>query len=150
MSRGTGQRSARRPMERRYGWRDIAALLGVYALVLQIGLGVVAGLASESIASERRAAGDSIADLALQICSPSGLLDLARDGVDRETPRRDGPVCPACLVGHAGPIPPSATVAALPEPVRVEPPLPAADRDRPAPLDLISALNPRAPPTLSA
>ncbi|MFX4219767.1 MAG: hypothetical protein ACMVO3_01600 [Thalassobaculum sp.] len=116
-------------MERRYGWRDIAALLGVYALVLQIGLGVVAGLASESIASERRAAGDSIADLALQICSPSGLLDLARDGVDkrlpgatvrsappvwsampvRSRPRRRSPPCPSRYASSRPSPPPTAT-----------------------------------------
>lgn len=150
MSRGTEKRSVRRPMRRRYGWRDIAALLGVYAIVLQIGLGVAAGLAGDSIARERQEAGDGFAALALQICSPAGLLDLARDGADRQAPRRDGPVCPACLVAHAGPIPPSTTAAALPEPAHVVPPTPAANRDRPAPLDLISALNPRAPPTLSA
>lgn len=146
MNRRHGQRRAPQTGKRRYGWRDLAAVIGIYALVLQIGVGIVAGFAGESIARESRADGGSIADLALQICSPAGLVRLAAadDGGSEE--RRGVPVCPGCLVGHAGPIPPTASVALLPSPARRAAPLPPADGDRPAPLDLISALNPRAPP----
>lgn len=134
---------------RRYGWRDIAAVLGVYAIVLQLGLGIVAGLAGESIARERQAAGDDLSALALQICSPAGLLQRAdRDG-PRDAAWRGGPVCPGCLVAHAGPIPPQTVVATLPEPVSRPPMPPAADTDIATPLERITALNPRAPPATS-
>ena len=134
-------------VKRHYGWRDIAAVLGVYALILQLGLGIVAGLAGESIARERQASGDRFASLALQICSPAGLIQLAADDDSgQDTSRRSGPVCPGCLFAHAGPIPPVAVVAALPEPVRA-PRLPVvAGSGGPAAIALITELNPRAPP----
>ena len=62
---GRTPRPGRRPWaKRRYGWRDIAAVLGVYALVLQLGLGIVAGLAGDSIAREQQADGDDTGALA--------------------------------------------------------------------------------------
>lgn len=141
----------RRPWaKRRYGWRDIAAVLGVYAIVLQLGLGIVAGLAGESIAREQQAAGDDASALALQICSPAGLILLASDGADHDAPRRGAPVCPGCLFAHAGPIPPQVVVASLPEPVSAQPMRPVSGGDMPALRERISALNPRAPPLLSA
>ncbi|WP_028793244.1 DUF2946 family protein [Thalassobaculum salexigens] len=136
--------------KRRYGWRDIAAVLGVYALVLQLGLGIVAGLAGESIAREQQAAGDETSALALQICSPAGLILLASDDDGDHDARRGAPVCPGCLFAHAGPIPPQTTVADLPEPAPLAPMPPVSGGDIPAPLERITDLNPRAPPLLSA
>ncbi|MEQ8587286.1 MAG: hypothetical protein RLO01_20215 [Thalassobaculaceae bacterium] len=146
MNRRHGQRRPFLTGKRRYGWRDIAAVLGLYALVLQIGLGIVAGFAGESIARESRADGGSIADLAQQICSPGGLVRLATVDDSEPEERRGIPVCPGCLVGHAAPIPPTAAIETLPIPVRGASSLPTAGGERPAPLDLLSALNPRAPP----
>ena len=145
MNRRHGQRRAAQTGQRRYGWRDLAVVLGIYALVLQIGLGVVAGFAGGSIARESLADGGSATDLALKICSPAGLVRLAADDGGPET-RRDAPVCPGCLVGHVGPIPPTASVSARPFPANRTSPLRATGGDRPAPHDLMSALNPRAPP----
>lgn len=148
---GRTPRPGRRPWaKRRYGWRDIAAVLGVYALVLQLGLGIVAGLAGDSIAREQQADGDDTGALALQICSPAGLILLATGENDHDAPRQGAPVCPGCLFAHAGPIPPQTSVADLPEPICRAPMPPVADSDIPAPLERITALNPRAPPLLSA
>ena len=145
------RKSGRSPWaKRRYGWRDVAAVLGVYAIVLQLGLGIVAGLAGESIARERQLAGDDASALALQICSPAGLILLATDEADHDAPRRGAPVCPGCLFAHAGPIPPQTVVASLPEPISRAPMPPVAHSDLPAALERITALNPRAPPLLSA
>jgi hypothetical protein len=148
---GRTRKPGRRPWaKRRYGWRDLAAVLGVYAVVLQLGLGIVAGLAGEAIAREQQAAGDDTSALALQICSPAGLILLATDDTDHDAPRRDAPVCPGCLFAHAGPIPPQTVVASLPEPVSLAPMPLVSDSDMPAALERITALNPRAPPVLSA
>lgn len=145
------RKPSRRPWaKRRYGWRDIAAVLGVYAIVLQLGLGIVAGLAGESIAREQQAAGDDTGALALQICSPAGLILLASDETDHDAPRRGAPVCPGCLFAHAGPIPPQTVVASLPQPISRAPMPPVTDSDLPAALERITGLNPRAPPLLSA
>lgn len=149
MKARSGQRRPRPMVKPRYGWRDIAAVLGMYALILQIGLGVVAGFAGAAIAEDRQAAGDTIADLALQICSPAGLIEYTGDGAEQDGPRRGIPLCPGCLIGHAGPIPPLATAGEPPQPNDVAP-LPVDKNDRPDSLDQISTLNPRAPPTLSA
>ncbi|MDF1794035.1 MAG: hypothetical protein P1U88_19130 [Thalassobaculaceae bacterium] len=136
-------------MKRQYGWRDVAAVLGVYTIVLQLGLGIVAGLAGASIAREQQASGDDIASLALQVCSPAGLIQLAAEADGRDAPPRGGPVCPGCLFAHAGPIPPVTVVAAVPQRARL-PRLPmVTDSVGPAPIALISKLNPRAPPRLS-
>lgn len=141
----------RRPWaKRRYGWRDIAAVLGAYAIVLQLGLGIVAGLAGESIARERQADGGNVSALALQICSPAGLIQLAVDDGHSDTAWRGGPVCPGCLFAHAGPIPPQTLLASLPEPFSRAPVPPVSDSSAPAPLERFTALNPRAPPVLSA
>lgn len=125
----------------------MAAVLGVYALVLQIGLGIVAGLAGGAIARERSIAGEDLNTLALQICSPAGLIQLAADDGDETGAPRNGPVCPGCLVAHAGPLPPIATVSVPPAPVSDRAPPAVTDAVGPAPAELITALNPRAPPT---
>lgn len=148
---GRTRKSGRRPWaKRRYGWRDVAAVLGVYAIVLQLGLGIVAGLAGESIAREQQLAGDDASALALQICSPAGLILLATDEADHDAPRRGAPVCPGCLFAHAGPIPPQTVALRLPEAAAPRTQPPVSDSDVPAVLERITALNPRAPPLLSA
>ena len=147
MNRRSEQIGRRLAAMRRYGWRDIAAVLGVYAIVLQLGLGVVAGLAGEAIAKQQQASGSDFSTVALQICSPAGLIQLADEKADG--PSRGAPVCPGCLFAHAGPIPPQ-SIAAWPQPVLpILVPL-VLEEDAPAPLERITALNPRAPPRLSA
>lgn len=137
----------RRPLaaKRFYGWRDLVAALGVHAILLQVALGVVSGLASGPILGERAQAGATLAALALEICSPAGLIQLA-DGDDPGQPRRGAPICPGCLFAHAAPPPPQVSAPLLLAPSPAAPVAVDADNRPRAATALITALNPRAPP----
>lgn len=122
-------------------------MVGVFAVLLQLGLGVAAGLA----AADRTASGDpqpALAALALQICSPTGIQQPADIAGDRED---DGgsptlPYCPGCLLAQATALPPQTFTVDRPA-MRVGGigPVPAGTA-RIRPSDWITGLNPRAPP----
>jgi|GEM_PF-4749897 len=131
---------------RRYGWRDVTAAIGVCALLLQIGLGVVAGLTADIRLDARATAGESLAALTQEICSPDGLLRLGDAGPEDGSDARGGPVCPGCLIAKLAPVPPAVTFLAASRPDRGHPAPPAARDDIPASIELISGLRPRAPP----
>lgn len=142
----------RRPiMERQYRWRDLAAVLGVYAILLQLGLSVVTGIAGGTALKDRAAAGESLAALAQEICSPAGLVRLAANVEDGdEVPGSAGPVCPGCLFAHGGVLPPT-DVSDVERPAvvaQIRPTLPVGVA--PAPRERIPSLSPRAPPAFHA
>jgi hypothetical protein len=130
---GFGHRGATRV----YGWRDIASVLAVHALLFQIGLQVIAGLAAGPVTQEGVDRGLTLAEIAAEICSPAGLLES-----DRET---RAPHCPGCLT--AQPVLPTRDQAGDDAPGdAVCGKTAVADHRIASALDRLTTLNPRAPP----
>lgn len=98
---------ARRTGARRYGWRDLAAVCGVLGMLLQALLGTAAAH-GQSERSDHPT--EPLGSLALQICSPFGLLervletDAGPGGVPANDPADDPwmPDCRGCLFHGSG------------------------------------------------
>lgn len=135
-----------------YGWRHVASVLGIWAILLQIGLGVVSGVAAGDTLKQRAEAGVDLRTLLSEICSPAGFLrststdEAASADVGSKGPAT-GPVCPGCLFAQTGAVQPeSASAGPIVRVLAVSVP-PLDDRVRMAPPSTL-LINPRGPPSI--